>query len=87
MRKNKEVIYINNRIAAFCSGYLRNGRYIIPRLSVNVNCRFYSFGILLLSELIKDNYKVSKLQIIDIALGTEKYKMQMDANIVKKTIT
>lgn len=87
LRKNKEamhvVIYINNKIAAFCSGYLRDGRYVIPRLSINVNYKFYSPGILLLNELIKEAYKVSNPKIIDLALGTEKYKMQMGANIIK----
>lgn len=76
------VLYINNKMAAFCSGYLRGGRYVIPRLSINMDYKFYSPGILLLNELTKKAYNASELQIIDLALGIEKYKIQMGANII-----
>ncbi|MCF0125598.1 MAG: GNAT family N-acetyltransferase [Clostridia bacterium] len=76
------ILYIDGKMASFCSGYLREGRYIIPRLSMNTNYKFYSPGILLINELAKHAFADICISKIDLALGNEKYKLQMGGKVI-----
>lgn len=73
-------LYIDNTLAAFMSGYARDGRWIIPRLSINGRFCFYSPGIILIDKVIKWMYD-NGFEILDLGLGTEPYKFQMGAEI------
>ena len=73
------ILLINGQVAAFMSGYLdeRGRRYIIPRLSINSDFRFYSPGILLINESILYFIKETNVQVMDLGMGTEEYKIKM----------
>lgn len=72
------VLFINDEIVAFMSGVCgRASQYVVPRLSINSDYKFYSPGMLLIHETIK--YMISNMDIrcLDLSLGEEEYKYKM----------
>lgn len=76
------ILYINNEIAGYLIGFDDNpdNSIIIPRLSINPKYSKYSPGILLINELIKDNFDKHYFQILDLGVGDESYKKVMGAD-------
>lgn len=78
-------IYISDRIAGFCSGYIDNGAFVVPRLSIDNDFSRYSPGYLLINEAIKwFDANNSGIHTIDLAEGSEKYKLDLGGTIYKK---
>lgn len=72
------MLMIDGRVAAFMAGYLRDGRYIVPRLSVSDDFLFYSPGILLIDQVAQ--WMIGRgHSVLDLAQGDEKYKYKMGA--------
>jgi CelD/BcsL family acetyltransferase involved in cellulose biosynthesis len=76
------MIYIDGELAGFMSGYLKDTRWIIPRLSINSDYKFYSPGIILIDNVVKYMFE-NGLTILDLAKGDEPYKFQMGGVCVK----
>lgn len=72
------ILMIDGCVAAFMAGYLRYGRYIVPRLSVSEEFLFYSPGILLIDQIVSWMMERGH-HVLDLAQGDEKYKYQMGA--------
>jgi len=72
------VLRIDNTIAAFLQGYMKNDKssVIVPRLSINEDCVFYSPGMLLLNETVKEMAKRG-IGELDLSKGAETYKYAM----------
>ena len=67
-------------------GYERNGRWIIPRLSVDDKWKFYSPGILLIDK-VTEWLQTNRINPeLDLALGNEPYKYQMGATTVQTAV-
>lgn len=75
------VLYVNGQIASFMQGVSNknknNGTIIIPRLVLNDKFSWYSTGILLINETIKNLIENTKIHCLDLAIGNEKYKFVM----------
>ena len=80
------ILTINGELAAFMMGYERNGRWIIPRLSVDDKWKFYSPGILLIDKVTEWLQTNRSNPELDLALGNEPYKYQMGATTVKTAV-
>lgn len=80
------VLYINNEVAAFFSGYydLFSKSIIIPRLSINPTFSRYSPGYVLLSETIKEYSNCNDVNCLDLSTGVEKYKLDLGGTIYYK---
>jgi CelD/BcsL family acetyltransferase involved in cellulose biosynthesis len=76
------MLYVDGELAGFMSGYLKDKRWIIPRLSINSDYKFYSPGIILIDNVIKYMFE-NGLTILDLAKGDEPYKFQMGGECVK----
>lgn len=70
------VLRVNGKIACFMSGVVKNGEVIVPRLAIDDEFSRYSVGVILVNETIKKLIKM-KLFTLDLAMGTEAYKLQM----------
>lgn len=78
-------IYISDRIAGFCSGYIDHNSFVVPRLSIDNDFSRYSPGYLLINEAIKwFDENDSGVRIIDLSEGSEKYKLDLGGTIYKK---
>lgn len=77
-------IYISDEMAGFCSGYIDNDSFVIPRLSINDEFARYSPGYLLINEAIKWFSANSNIRIIDLSEGAEKYKLDLGGIVYKK---
>jgi len=73
------ILYIENEIAAFIAGYIRNDgkTIVVPRHAINQKYSLYSPGALLISETIKYCIKNSRIRNLDLSRGDEKYKYAM----------
>lgn len=71
------VLRIDGRIAAFCSGYLNDKEYIVPRLSFSEKMKRYSPGMLLVNEVVKYIFMHKQIDVFDLSLGDEDYKIKM----------
>ena len=73
------MLFIDNELAAFMGGLSSQGEkdYIVPRLSINANFRFYSPGMLLVNETARYMIENTSNRNLDLALGTEGYKSKM----------
>lgn len=71
-------------MAGFCSGYIDNDSFVIPRLSINDEFARYSPGYLLINEAIKWFSANSNIRIIDLSEGAEKYKLDLGGIVYKK---
>jgi CelD/BcsL family acetyltransferase involved in cellulose biosynthesis len=76
------MIYIDGTLVGFMAGYLKDNRWIIPRLSINADYRFYSPGIILIDKAIKHMFDQG-IKLLDLAQGNEPYKYQMGGTCVK----
>ena len=76
------ILYVNNEIAAFMSGFhnVNNNSIIIPRLAYNSKFSRYSSGVLLINETIKYLINNSKVEVLDLGIGNENYKYVMGAD-------
>lgn len=70
---------INGKLAAFLSGLYHNDRLIVPRLSINNEYKRYSPGMLLVCESIKFLISNTSIRVLDLSLGSEKYKYSLGA--------
>lgn len=80
------IIFIENQIAAFFSGYYdeKSKSIVIPRLSIDSRYERYSPGYLLISEAIK-NFDHNKLACcLDLSTGCEKYKTDLGGEVYLK---
>ena len=77
-------IFISDRVASFCSGYLDNDVFIVPRLSIDNDFARYSPGYLLINEAIKWFSLNSNIHTIDLSEGAEKYKLDLGGTVYKK---
>lgn len=69
------IIYIDKAIAGFCAGFTsRNGKIILPFLSINSNFSRYSPGGILITETIKFLMEHHDYKYFDLSRGDEKYK-------------
>ena len=80
------ILTIDSELAAFMMGYERNGRWIIPRLSVDDKWKFYSPGILLIDKVTEWLQVNRSNPELDLALGNEPYKYQMGAITIQTAI-
>lgn len=73
------MVFIDNELAAFMSGYIDNlrGSFVIPRLSINSLFKFYSPGIVLINEGIVFCRKFLSITNLDLGRGGEQYKYVM----------
>jgi len=80
LRKRKEayvsLIYIEDQPAAFCAGFLSNGRFIIPYLKYTDKYARYTPGGLLIDNTINalTKNKAYDLFSFDLCYGNEQYK-------------
>ena len=75
MRNNVlATFYIDNSLAAFLGGYIRNNIVIVPRLAINSEYSVYSVGSLLVSEYIRYLIDNTSVRILDLSRGNEPYK-------------
>lgn len=77
------VLRINGRIASFCSGYINDNEYIVPRLSFSEKMKRYSPGMLLVNEVMKYIFTNKQIDVFDLSLGDEDYKLKMGGSKVK----
>lgn len=71
------VVVIDGEMAAFMSGLVsRNGRFVVPRLSIDDRFSRYSPGVLLINETIKQ-LADRGVTVLDLSRGVEKYKFAM----------
>jgi hypothetical protein len=79
------ILTINNKIAAFMSGFLdkKNNKILIPRLVYNSKYSRYSPGILLINETIKFLQQNNMCSCLDLGIGDENYKFVMGAKEYK----
>ena len=78
-------IYISDRIAGFCSGYIDHDSFVVPRLSIDNDFSRYSPGYLLINEAIKwFGANSNSIHIMDLSEGAEKYKLDLGGTIYKK---
>lgn len=73
------MLFIDNKLAAFMSGFVSYGEsnYIVPRLSIQGACGFYSPGMLLVNETARYMIGRTNNRNLDLSLGTETYKTKM----------
>lgn len=86
------IIFINDSIAAFFSGYYdkRTKSIAIPRLSIDSKYDRYSPGYLLINEAIKWLEADENINCLDLSTGCEKYKLDLGGEVYfkgKYTIT
>lgn len=69
----------NGRIVAFMEGFIdkKNKSILIPRLAIDEQFKFYSPGIVLLNETIKQMYSNKEYNFLNLLRGNEKYKIAM----------
>lgn len=78
-------VYIADRIAGFCSGYIDRNSFVVPRLSIDNDFSRYSPGYLLINEAIKwFDANCNRVHMIDLSEGAEKYKLDLGGTIYKK---
>ncbi len=71
-------LFIDNKLAAFMSGLKSQaGEYIVPRLSINDEFKFYSPGMILINETIKHLIANENIHTLDLSQGEEEYKYRM----------
>ncbi|NCP83570.1 MAG: GNAT family N-acetyltransferase [Bacteroidetes bacterium] len=70
------ILEFNGELAAYFFGFKRLNKIEINRVVINDMFKFYSPGMLLLNEFIKEGIK-EKLEIIDLTVGDEKYKYDL----------
>lgn len=72
-------LFIDDKLAAFSSGVvnLSGDTYVIPRLSINSDLRFFSPGVLLISESIRLFSAMTNIHMYDLGCGEEKYKYDL----------
>lgn len=69
------IIYIDKIIAGFCAGFTsRNGKIILPFLSINSVFSRFSPGAILITEAIKYLIENHDYKYFDLSRGGEKYK-------------
>lgn len=69
------IVYIDRAIAGFCAGFTsRNGRIILPFLSINSAFSRYSPGGILITEAIRFLIENRGYKYFDLSRGDEKYK-------------
>lgn len=73
------VLRIGGDVAAVLFGLVnvQGDRILIPRIAFNSSFKFYSPGLLLISELAKHLMAGSKICNIDLTRGAERYKFDM----------
>lgn len=67
--------YYNNDMASCVCGIISNKRLLIPYLSYNTKYAKYSPGILLINESIKYLSSKETVDVFDLYIGTEQYKL------------
>lgn len=70
------VVFLNSNPVAYMSGIISNDEVIVPRLAINDKYARYSVGIILVNETVKHLINL-KINTLNLAVGTEKYKTQM----------
>lgn len=76
-RSSYSIAYINGKPAACCCGFVCNdGRFLIPRLSIDSAYNRYSPGGLMISEIMKKICSENPFSIreLDLSRGAEQYK-------------
>ena len=69
------IIRIDNAIAGFCAGFAsRDGKIILPFVSINSAFKRYSPGGILITETIKYLITNTDYKYFDLSRGNEKYK-------------
>ena len=73
------ILYIDGKIAAFANGLqdFQGNQIVVPRLAIDINCKFYSPGYLLLCETVKYLIENTNVRCYDLSRGTEKYKFDL----------
>ena len=74
------ILKIKGETAAYFFGFERNGSIEINRVVINHEHRFYSPGLLLLNEYIKNGIPEG-LRIVDLTVGDEKYKFDLGGKV------
>lgn len=73
------ILYIGNEIAAFMSGVIiKQGIYIVPRLSIDEKYKFYSPGILLINDVVRYFSQTNDLNVNAIDLSEEKKNTNLE---------
>lgn len=70
------VLKIQDKIAAYFFGFARNKKIEINRVVIENEFRFYSPGLILLNEFIKNEIPKG-LKVVDLTVGDEKYKYDL----------
>lgn len=70
------VVFLNDNPVAYMSGIISKDEVIVPRLAINDKYARYSVGIILVNETVKHLIN-AKINTLNLAVGTEKYKTQM----------
>ena len=70
------VLKIEGKIAAYFFGLKNTDGIEINRVAIDEQFKYYSPGIILLDQLIKDSF-AEGLKIIDLTVGDEKYKYDL----------
>ena len=74
------VLYIDNQIACYMAGVIKNGEVLVPRLAIDDKFSRYSVGVILVNETIKTLID-KNIFTLDLATGAEVYKTQMGGTL------
>ena len=88
--KNTDTIMIvlrfNGNVAAFLQGYKFKNRLDVFRLAISDEYRFYSPGMVLISETMKYVYEGQlDFDVLDLCRGEEEYKYRMGGEVYNTT--
>ena len=77
------ILKIDGKIAAFMHGFYNpfDKAYEIPRLAMNSDFKFYSPGMILITEVIKKCIENKEASNLNLLRGEEQYKYTMGASV------
>ena len=80
------VLYLNDQIAGFFSGYYDAGTQsiVVPRLSIDLEFERYSPGYMLINETIRYYENDDDVVCLDLSKGVERYKTDLGGEVYLK---